>query len=211
MVDYNMNEWELQHYLTKKWRTENLNYNGIEYQLVCWELMFPSWIINRKRNKWNEISIDFIFYSIKLSEFLCVELKNSISGKKNLLSGYCQATQRSINFIDQYDIVKLTNARRLCYSDSIKERGGKITLIDDINFSNNPVVKRVLMAQKFPLKANETIKYWNSLNRLEIRQEISKYVANREFERFNKMSEKQFDLINKNDLIIMKIGISPAQ
>ena len=52
-----MNEWELQHYLTKKWRTENLNYNGFEYQLVCWELMFPSWIINRKRNKWNEISI----------------------------------------------------------------------------------------------------------------------------------------------------------
>jgi len=206
-----MNEWELQHYLTKKWRTENLNYNGFEYQLVCWELMFPSWIINRKRNKWNEISIDFIFYSTKLSEFLCVELKNSIIGKKNLLSGYCQATQRSINFIDQYDIEKLTKARRLCYSDSIKERGGKITLIDDINFSNNPVVKRVLMAQKFPSKANETIQYWNSLNRIEIRQEISKYVANREFERFNKISEKQFDLINKNDLIIMKIGISPTQ
>ena len=30
--------------------------------------------------------------------------------------------------------------------------------------TNNPVVKRVLMAQKFPSKANESIKYWNSLN-----------------------------------------------
>jgi len=199
-----MNEWELQHFFTKKWRRQNLDYDGVEYQLVCWELMFPSWMINRKRNKWNEISIDFIFYSINLSEFLCVELKNSISGNKNLLSGYCQATQRSINFIDQYTVEKITNARKLCYSDSIKERGGKITSIDNINFSNKPVVKRVLMAQKFPSNANETIKYWNSLNLFELKQEISKYAVNREFERFNKISEKQFDIIN-NNLLIMNI------
>ena len=199
-----MNEWELQHFVTKKWRRENLDYDGFEYQLVCWELMFPSWIINHKRNKWNEISIDFIFYSTKLSEFLCVELKNSISGNKNLLSGYCQATQRSINFIDQYTVEKIANARRLCYTDAIKERGGKINSIDNIDFSNKPVVKRVLMAQKFPSNANETIKHWNSLNLFELKQEISKYAVNREFERFNKITEKQFDIIN-NNLLIMNI------
>ena len=81
-----MNEWELQHYLTKKWRNKNLIYNQFEYHLVCWELMFPSWDINDKRTKWNEISIDFILYSLELSEFLCVELKNIIC----LLSDYPQ-------------------------------------------------------------------------------------------------------------------------
>ena len=60
------------------------------------------------------------------------------------------------------------------------------------------------MAQKFPSNANETIKYWNSLNLFELKQEISKYAVNREFERFNKISEKQFDIIN-NNLLIMNI------
>ena len=73
-----MNEWQLQDYLTKKWRKENLVFEGSDYRLVCWELMFPSWEINDNRAKWNETSIDFIFYSIELAEFLCIELKNII-------------------------------------------------------------------------------------------------------------------------------------
>ena len=87
-----MNEWELQDHLSTKWRAGNFIFNDFEYQLVCWELMFPSWLINNNKSKWNEVSIDFILYSTELSQFLCVELKNKISGKQKLLSGYCQAT-----------------------------------------------------------------------------------------------------------------------
>ena len=78
-------EWELQNHLTKKWRKNNFFHNGTEYILVCWELMFPSWDINDKRAKWNEISIDFILYSIDLKQFLCVELKNNLKGKKTII------------------------------------------------------------------------------------------------------------------------------
>ena len=205
VVDLDMNEWELQHYLTKKWRKENLYYNQFEYHLVCWELMFPSWDINDKRTKWNEISIDFILYSIELSEFLCVELKNIVKGKKNLLSAYCQATQRTIHFIEQYDVKKLNRARKLCHTSSINERGGINSTIDEIKFSKKPSIKRVLMAKSFQSNASEFIDYFNALNRSELQNEYSIYSTNTEFERFNAINEEQFNLIEHNPLFLIQL------
>jgi len=201
-----MNEWELQHYLTKKWRKDNLYYNGFDYHLVCWELMFPSWDINDNRNKWNEISIDFILYSTELNECLCVELKNIIKGKKNLLSAYCQATQRTINFIEQYDVKKLNRARKLCHISSINERGGVEPTIDEIKFSKKPVIKRVLMAKSFQSNASEFIDYLNSLNRSELQNEYSIYSTNKEFDRFNAIEEEQFNLIEHNSLSLIQLA-----
>ena len=201
-----MNEWELQHYLTKKWRKDNLYYNGFDYHLVCWELMFPSWDINDNRTKWNEISIDFILYSTELNEFLCVELKNIIKGKKNLLSAYCQATQRTINFIEQYDVKKLNRARKLCHISSINERGGVEPTIDEIKFSKKPVIKRVLMAKSFQSNASEFIDYLNSLNRSELQNEYSIYSTNKEFDRFNAIEEEQFNLIEHNSLSLIQLA-----
>jgi len=200
-----MNEWELQHYLTKKWRKENLYYNGFEYHLVCWELMFPSWEINDKRTKWNEISIDFILYSIELSEFLCVELKNILKGKKNLLSAYCQATQRTIHFIEQYNVKKLNRARKLCHTSSINERGGINSKIDEIKFSKKPSIKRVLMAKSFPSNASDFIDYLNILNRNELQNEYSIYSTNKEFERFNFITDEQFKLVVHNPLHLIQL------
>ena len=202
-----MNEWELQHYLTKKWRKENLNYNSIEYSLICWELMFPSWDINDNRTKWNEISIDFILYSTELNEFLCVELKNIIKGKKNLLSAYCQATQRTINFIEQYDVKKLNRARKLCHISSINERGGVESTIGEIKFSKKPAIKRVLMAKSFQSNASDFIDYLNSLNRTELQNEYSIYSTNKEFDRFNAIEEEQFNLLENNPLSIIQFLI----
>lgn len=201
-----MNEWELQHYLTKKWRKENLYYNGFEYHLVCWELMFPSWDINDKRTKWNQISIDFILYSIELSELLCVELKNIIKGKKNLLSAYCQTTHRTIHFKEQYDIRKLNRARKLCHLSSLNERGGVEPTIDEIKFSKKPAIKRVLMAKSFQSNASEFIDYLNSLNRSELQNEYSIYSTNKEFDRFNAIEEEQFNLIEHNPLSLIQLA-----
>ena len=200
-----MNEWELQHYLTKKWRNNNLIYNQFEYHLVCWELMFPSWDINDKRTKWNEISIDFILYSIELSEFLCVELKNIIKGKKELLSAYCQTTHRTIHFKEQYDIKKLNRARKQCHMSSINERGGEVSTINEIKFSKKPSIKRVLMAKSFQANASEFIGYLNSLNRSELQNEYSIYSTNTEFERFNAINEEQFNLIEHNPLFLIQL------
>ena len=200
-----MNEWELQHYLTKKWRKENFYYNGYEYHLVCWELMFPSWDINDKRTKWNEISIDFILYSIELSEFLCVELKNILKGKKNLLSAYCQATQRTIHFIEQYNVKKLNRARKLCHTSSINERGGINSKIDEIKFSKKPSIKRVLMAKSFPSNASDFIDYLNILNSNELQNEYSIYSTNKEFERFNFITDEQFKLVVHNPLHLIQL------
>ncbi len=200
-----MNEWELQHYLTKKWRKENLYYNSFEYHLVCWELMFPSWEINDKRTKWNEISIDFILYSIELSEFLCVELKNIVKGKKNLLSAYCQATQRTIHFIEQYDVKKLNRARKLCHTSSINERGGVNSTIDEIEFSKKPSIKRILMAKSFQSNASVLIDRLNTLNRNELQNEYSSYAITKEFERFDCIKEKQFKLIRDNPLYLIQL------
>ena len=200
-----MNEWELQHYLTKKWRKENLYYNSIKYRLICWELMFPSWDINDNKTKWNEISTDFIFYSIELSELLCVELKNIIKGKKNLLSAYCQTTHRTIHFTEQYDSKKLNRARNQCFLTSIKERGGVESTIDDIKFSINPSIKRVLMAKSFQSNTSEYIDYLNSLSRSEVQNEYSFYSTNKEFNRFNDITEEQFGLIEHNPLLYIQI------
>ncbi len=167
--------------------------------------MFPSWDINDKRTKWNEISIDFILYSIELSEFLCVELKNILKGKKNLFSAYCQATQRTIHFIEQYDVKKLNRARKLCHTSFINERGGIDSTIDEIKFSKKPAIKRVLMAKSFQSNASEFIDYLNALNRSELQNEYSIYSTNKEFERFNAINEEQFNLIEHNPLFLIQL------
>lgn len=200
-----MTEWELQNHLTKKWRKNNFFHNGTEYILVCWELMFPSWDINDKRTKWNEISIDFILYSINLKQFLCVELKNNLKGKKELLTGYCQATQRTINFIEQYDVTKLERARKLCYSITNFDRGGVDQTIDEIKFPHRPLINRVLMANSFQSKASDYIDYLNSLKRIDLQKEYSIYSLNKEFERFNVIKEHQFELIDHSPLIIIEL------
>ena len=111
-----MDEWKLQEYLTKKWRKQNLVFEGSDYRLVCWELMFHSWEINDNRAKWDEISIDFIFYSIELAEFLCIELKNIIKGRRKLLLAYCQASQRTDSSHIDIPYQRHTNGRiKICW------------------------------------------------------------------------------------------------
>ena len=102
-----MNEQELQEILSSNWRQNNLEYSFDEFRLICWELMFPSWSINDNKRKWNEKSIDFIFYSENSETFICGELKNKIKDRKNLLAAYCQTVQRSIRFNQQYSPLKM--------------------------------------------------------------------------------------------------------
>ena len=201
-----MHEWDLQHYLTKLWRKEYLLYNNSKYHLVCWELMFPSWQINDNRGKWNEVSIDFILYSEELAEFLCVELKNHIKGNKDLLSAYRQATQRTIHFTKQYDTEKLKKAREICHKSPMNGRGVSLTA-DDISYSSNPSIKRILMANSFQSNASGRIDYFNRLNRKELQNEYSKYsLNNKEFERFNAVKEEEFHLISNHPLSLIDLG-----
>lgn len=111
--------------------------------------MFPSWAINDKRGRWNESSIDFIFYSEQINQFLCIELKNEIKSRKELLSAFCQTTQRTIKFLQQYSINKIKSARQACYMNSVIERGGAENP-SAINFQMYPNVRRVLVANSFP-------------------------------------------------------------
>jgi hypothetical protein len=89
-----MNEWELQDQLTLQWIEKPLLFNGIEYFVVAWELMFPSWGINNNKKKWNEPSVDFILFDGK-ETFLCLELENEVKSRKPLLSPYCQSIYRT--------------------------------------------------------------------------------------------------------------------
>tara|TARA_X000001036_G_C20520779_1_gene742038 strand:+ start:82 stop:741 length:660 start_codon:yes stop_codon:yes gene_type:complete len=205
-----MDEWKLQEYLTKKWRKENLVFEGSDYRLVCWELMFHSWEINDNRAKWNEISIDFIFYSIELAEFLCIELKNIIKGKRKLLLAYCQTSQRTIHFIEQYDVRKMQRSMRLSRAHSTVERGGIDLMIDQISFSRKPSVKRVLMARSFQDNTSDVIDHLNSLNVVDLKEQCSGYSknkSNKEFERFNAITADQFSLVNDHPLTIIDIDI----
>lgn len=191
-----MNEWELQHKLSKKYRKEKFILEQNKYDLVLWELMFPSWKINDNRGKWNEPSIDFIFYSEKKSEFLCIELKNRILGHKNLLTAFYQATHRTILFIEQYSVFKIEKARDFCFSNAILARGGINEKLKKISFDKNPTFRRMLMASSFPKNYEEKINYWNNLSLLNLKNENVKYSKNREIKRFNALSENQFSLLS---------------
>jgi hypothetical protein len=80
-----MNEWQLQDHLTTTWLQSPPIIDGRKFHLVAWELMFPSWGINDKKRKWNEVSVDFILFDSKQT-FLCLELKNEIKGLWALIS-----------------------------------------------------------------------------------------------------------------------------
>ena len=118
------NEHELQLILTNHWIKNKFIYNSILYELVCWELMFPSWGINNNKGKWNEPSIDFIFYNEQKSEFLCVELKNVVKNRRELLAGFCQVSYSAVQFKQQYSIDKIKRAQSLCYKE-LNERNIK--------------------------------------------------------------------------------------
>lgn len=145
--------------------------------------MFPSWEINSKLSKWNENSIDFIFYSEKLNSFLCVELKNELKTPKSMLSAYCQTTERTSKFIKQYEINKIIKARKTCFENATEERGGK-SEIDNLNFKANPVVKRILLANKFPNEYSKIITKWNEMNFNNLVELINNYSTTKVFQRF---------------------------
>ena len=190
-----MNEWNLQHELSKKYIKEKFIFEHNEYDLVLWELMFPSWRINDNRGKWNEPSIDFIFYSEKKKEFLCVELKNVLKGKKNLLSAYYQTAHRTIKFIEQYNSNKITKARASCFKYPINERGGIEKNLAKINFDNNPNFRSILLANSFPKYYKEKFNNWNNLSFVDLKKESLEYSENKEIVRFNNLTEKQFSLL----------------
>ncbi len=192
-----MNEWQLQHELSKKFREEKFLFENCEYNLVLWELMFPSWEINDNRKKWDEPSIDFIFYSEEKNEFLCVELKDQIKGKKNLLSAYYQTTQRTILFTKQYKKNKMIQARNLCFESAIDERGGITENQYKINFRENPIFRRVLMAYSFPNNLQKLIDLWNNCSLERLKHESKEYSTTKEIDRFNQLTQKQFLLLNQ--------------
>jgi len=202
-----MNEWELQEILSSNWRQKNLEYNSDEFRLICWELMFPSWSINDNKRKWNEISIDFIFYSEKTETFICGELKNKIKGRKNLLSAYCQTVQRSIRFIQQYSPSKMNKAMKECFKHSPAERGGEILDVENIRFPKEPRIKMALLALEFPEKSNENIEKWNNLGLMELKGEITHYSENKEFGRFLSLIKEGIDLLSKRQ--VETININP--
>jgi hypothetical protein len=78
--------------------------NGVQSVACCGkcrvhsELMFPSCGINSNKNKWNEVSVDFILFD-GMEPFLCLEMKNEIKGKKALLVAYCQVLHRAHLFL----------------------------------------------------------------------------------------------------------------
>jgi hypothetical protein len=178
-----MNEWDLQKNLTSKWRKDGFEFKSEKYELICWELMFPSWSINDNRRKWNEISIDFIFYSVESRTFICGELKNIIKGRKNLLSAYCQTIQRTVKFVEQYSPEKMNRAMVECYSFSTDERGG-LEKAATIEFSNEPNINMVLLAQEFPKYTADCFSDWNAMTQTQIIAEIENYTLNREFKRY---------------------------
>lgn len=195
-----MNEWELQHNLSVKFRNEKLKFDDSEFDLVCWELMFPSWSINNKNRKWNEVSIDFIFYSEFKNLFLCVELKNNIRSKKELLSAFCQTTHRAANFIEQYSIEKMLKARKECFENANSNRGGKSSL-KKITFKTNPKIKRVLLTNTFPKNYKVLIEEWNNMDRTEILSIIKNYKENKELKRFKLINNNSFEYLIKEKLL----------
>jgi len=200
-----MNEWDLQKILTEEWIDRKFNFNSSFYELICWELMFPSWEINNAKSKWNEPSIDFILYSKEKSEFLCVELKNKIEYRLDLLLGFCQVTHRTIQFKKQYNVNKIKNAQFICYNQLGVERGSKKNV--NINFDTTPNIKRILMAKEFPsnVKGDEYFDFFNSLNLNDLHIEISKYAKYKEFERIKVITNDDFQLLNEVECKKIKI------
>lgn len=185
-----MNEWDLQHTLSTKFRSERLQFGSVEFELVCWELMFPSWSVNDKFSKWNETSIDFIFYSENKNLFLCVELKNNLKTKKELLSAYCQVTQRAVKFSEQFSIEKITNARNECFKNAPTKRGGP-EKAKKLKIKENSKVGRILIANNFLKNYEALIEEWNKLSYEELLELVNSYTENTELKRYKSLSKIQ--------------------
>ena len=199
-----MNEWDLQHLLTQRWRNgENLIFRNKKFSLICWELMFPSWEINDNKTKWNEPSIDFIFFDNEQT-FLCVELKNHIKNRKEFLSAYCQVIHRSAEFIKGYSPAKMLSARKACFKTAKDLRGGNQQIVSDgIIFPENPFAERIIAAVSFPVRADEMLDELNSKSVEEIKTMISAYSLNREFEKFIAINEATM-----NGVDIIKVAVN---
>lgn len=199
-----MNEWDLQKKLTKEWSNTGINVEGKNYDLICWELMFPSFRINNNKKLWNEKSIDFIFYSQENETFICCELKNKIKNKKELLSAYCQVVQRATLFSKHYSIEKINFARRECFQNDCLNRVEKIRELFDIGFSKYPKIKTLIVASSFPELYKINVKNWNVIQVEELKKELTYYKENMEFIRL-------MDLINTDSNLIKERNVDTLQ
>lgn len=200
-----MNEWELQHLLTERWRRNKFEFDSEKFDLVCWELMFPSWTICDKNHTWREKSVDFIFYSQMSHRFLVCEIKNIIKGRKDFLSAYCQTIERTCCFTDQYSVHKIENAMKECYHFAINERGGVQFELPEILFPTNPKIEMLLLAIDFPKKSVEEFEIWNTMSFSDLRAETNKYATNKEFNRFQALTTN--DIHQLHDRKVKKMNI----
>jgi hypothetical protein len=192
-----MNEWQLQSHLTHQWSKSPLIHNDRKFYLIAWELMFPSWGINRNTGKWNEVSVDFILFDGEKT-FLCLELKNEIKSRKPLLSAYCQASHRTSLFIEQYDREKMQRAQEDCFSSNdARALKNQVNSIPSFSFPKTPKVISVLAAKRFPHNAEEQVERWNSMSLDEVFKEIHRYAFNKEMKRFLELtrSRKRVELL----------------
>jgi hypothetical protein len=183
-----MNEWQLQSHLTHQWTKNPLIHKDRKFYLIAWELMFPSWGINRNTGKWNEVSVDFILFDGEKT-FLCLELKNEIKSRKPLLSAYCQASHRTSLFIEQYDREKMQRAQEDCFSSNdARALKNQVNFIPSFSFPKTPKVISVLAARRFPHNAEDQVERWNSMPLDEMKVEIQQYTPTKEMKRFMDMT-----------------------
>lgn len=178
-----MNEWQLQDQLTTEWIQNPLTFEGMAYELVACELMFPSWKINNNKKKWNEVSVDFILFD-REQTFLCLELKNEIKGKRALLSAYCQTLTRTHLFRQQYNPERMRSAHLSCFNkaESYRIQSLNAFLVEFI-FPSQMEVIPVLAARKFPKGAEEMIQNWSSMSAQDFHAELERYSNMKEMER----------------------------
>lgn len=209
MDNKELNEWRLQELLTNFLNKDVLLLNGIAFELVCWELMFPSFKINNKYVKWNEISIDFICYNYYINHFLMVELKNNIKGKAKLLEAFCQVTTRAAAFQKYYDVDKIEQAHQLCMKEMQSARGS-LSKSTPMVFLDNPSISRLLIANTFPKNANAELVKFNSMRFEEMQSETLRYAVSKEFSRFNALEPEAFAKIKETPfeaLSLTEIGL----
>lgn len=178
-----MNEWQLQDQLTAAWIQNPPIIEGRAFHLVAWELMFPSWAINEKKRKWNEVSIDFIAFDGHQT-FACIELKNEIKGKRALLSAYCQALHRTHLFKTQYAPSKMSEAQFQCFNPADSYRIQSVQFENKtFAFPHSPIVKPILAARKFPEHSEQLINDWSQMSDSEFRECLLGYAQVKEFRR----------------------------
>jgi len=160
-----MNEHLLKAALTRFLRSGgSLKIDEVTFQLVCWELMFPSWKINYKVEKWNERSVDFILTNAQ-NQLVCLEIKNIVRSKNELFSAWCQAMHRSILFGQQYVKAKLAMARSLCIDLRQEERTpSKEGKWATLQLPDRPEFLIAVGVAQCPALAQEWFADWNQMD-----------------------------------------------